>query len=316
MSHSATFGREMNLVRLLEEAMDEAVDQECPVTFPHHQEDTLITRAHEELARQQGSPEICTIPIPVQGEFFAVFTLERAQGQPFEQSELDFCETLGGVVCPTLLLKREHERWLIVKAGYALIEQMTKLLGPSHLVLKTWMLALTMVVAFFSFATGEYRIATDSIIEGDAQRAVVAPFNGDIADAEVRAGDVVESGALLASLEDKDLKLERVQLVQQRAQYIREQREAVAEHKRAKIRILSAQIRQADAQLRLVDEQLARTRLHAPFDGILVSGDLSQSLGAPVQRGDLLFEIAPLGQYRVILEVDERDISEVSVGQE
>jgi multidrug efflux pump subunit AcrA (membrane-fusion protein) len=53
----------------------------------------------------------------------------------------------------------------------------------------------------------------------------------------------------------------------------------------------------------------------APFDGIVVSGDLSQSLGSPVEKGKLLFEIAPLDSYRVVLEVDERDIADVEVGQ-
>ena len=47
----------------------------------------------------------------------------------------------------------------------------------------------------------------------------------------------------------------------------------------------------------------------------MVSGDLSQLLGTPVEQGKALFEIAPLNSYRVILEIDERDISNVVVGQ-
>ena len=43
--------------------------------------------------------------------------------------------------------------------------------------------------------------------------------------------------------------------------------------------------------------------------------DLSQSLGSPVERGELLFEVAPLDGYRIILEVDQRDIAEPAPGQ-
>jgi multidrug efflux pump subunit AcrA (membrane-fusion protein) len=82
------------------------------------------------------------------------------------------------------------------------------------------------------------------------------------------------------------------------------------------VRILDAQIEQAEARVALLAEQLARTRLSAPFAGVVVSGDLSQSLGAPVSRGDVLFEIAPLDSYRVILKVDERDIGALAVGQQ
>jgi hypothetical protein len=53
----------------------------------------------------------------------------------------------------------------------------------------------------------------------------------------------------------------------------------------------------------------------APFSGVVVTGDLSQKLGSPVKQGDVLFEIAPLDTYRIVLQVDERDISSMVIGQ-
>jgi multidrug resistance efflux pump len=46
-----------------------------------------------------------------------------------------------------------------------------------------------------------------------------------------------------------------------------------------------------------------------------MKGDLSQSLGVPVEKGQVLFEVAPLESYRVIVEVDERDITDIAVDQ-
>jgi multidrug efflux pump subunit AcrA (membrane-fusion protein) len=51
------------------------------------------------------------------------------------------------------------------------------------------------------------------------------------------------------------------------------------------------------------------------MNGVIISGDLSQSLGTPVERGDALFAIAPLDSYRVMLDVDERDVRQLSPGQ-
>ena len=65
----------------------------------------------------------------------------------------------------------------------------------------------------------------------------------------------------------------------------------------------------------MIDEQLARTVLTAPFDGLVIAGDLSQSIGATVGRGEQLFSLAPEGQYRVEAQVDERRISDILVGQ-
>ena len=73
---------------------------------------------------------------------------------------------------------------------------------------------------------------------------------------------------------------------------------------------------QAEAQLALIEEQLTRVNILAPFRGVVVKGDLSQSLGAPVERGQVLFEVAPLDEYRVKLQVDDSDINYVQVGQQ
>ena len=69
------------------------------------------------------------------------------------------------------------------------------------------------------------------------------------------------------------------------------------------------------AQLQLVEGQLARTRIVAPFSGLVTSGDLRQRLGGSVAKGEVLFEVAPLNAYRMILEVDERRIADVKTDQ-
>jgi len=89
----------------------------------------------------------------------------------------------------------------------------------------------------------------------------------------------------------------------------------MAEREAAKVEILTAQMHQVQAEIALLDDQLAHTTLLAPFDGIVVTGDLSQQLGAPIEKGKVLFEIAPLDSYRLVIEIDERDIADVVVGQ-
>jgi multidrug efflux pump subunit AcrA (membrane-fusion protein) len=103
--------------------------------------------------------------------------------------------------------------------------------------------------------------------------------------------------------------------VGRREQLRGEYREAMAGHDRISLNILSARLAQAGAQIELLEGNLARTRLVAPFDGVIVSGDLSQSLGSPVEKGAVLFQVAPLEGYRIILKVDEREIAGLAVGQ-
>ena len=109
-----------------------------------------------------------------------------------------------------------------------------------------------------------------------------------------------------------DLRDKRLRRVLRALRTIRQSEEAqLGAINRHSIRL---RVAQADAELELLTAQLKRTALRAPFDGMVVSGDLSRSLGAPVTRGQLLFEVAPLDDYRVVLQVDERDMGGLRVG--
>ena len=316
LSHSAEFGKQMNLVRAIGSAMDEAVDQQAVIVYPLPLGAALmVTRAHEELARQHGAGTICTIPLRSDGKFFGGLTLERPADKAFDQATVELCETVAALIGPILDTKRREERWLITKAGQSFAAQLKKLFGPGHLALKMGAIVVAALVIFFAFAKGDYRVSANTTLEGTVQRVVSAPFNGYIEEARVRAGDIVKQGDLLCLLDDRDLKLERLKWSSQREQLLKQHREAMAKHDRPQIRVIQAKIDQTEAQLSLIDEQLSRTKVVAPFNGVIMKGDLSQSLGAPVERGQVLFEVAPLESYRVIVEVDERDIAEILVGQ-
>jgi multidrug resistance efflux pump len=316
VSHSATFGKKANLIRAIEAAMDEAVDQQATVVYPAPAQGPLqVTRSHAELHEQHGRAEISTVPFADGDRLLGAITLEMPSGEPLDAQTLRLCEHAASLLGPILEVKRKDDRWLIGKAVDSYKSQLNKLLGPRNAGLKLGVGTAAALLLFFLFVDGDYRVTADARLEGTVQRVVAAPLAGYVARAEARAGDTVTEGQVMAALDDRDLKLERLKWVSQRSQRQREQSEALAERDRAQAGILAAQIEQADAQIALLDEQLARVAVTAPFDGIVVAGDLSQSLGAPVERGDILFEVAPLDSYRVILEVDERDIGALAQDQ-
>jgi multidrug resistance efflux pump len=175
--------------------------------------------------------------------------------------------------------------------------------------------AALLVIIFFIFVKGDHRVRAPIVLEGMVQMAISAPFNGYVAEAPARPGDVVRQGVILCRLDDRELKLERLKWATQKEQALRQYSEAMAKHDRAQAMIVEAKADEAEAQVDLLDEQIRRSRLVAPFDGVVTSGDLSQSLGSPVERGQVLFEMAPLHGYRVIVQVDERDIGYVTQGQ-
>jgi multidrug resistance efflux pump len=158
-------------------------------------------------------------------------------------------------------------------------------------------------------------VSGDAVLRGSVQRVVLAPADGFIATAPMRPGDVVTEGTVLATFDDQALSLEVARWQAEYDQTLNEYREALAELDSAKVTTLRAAMDRALAELELAEDNLARSEVRAPIAGIVVSGDFSQSLGAPLERGATLFELAPLDGYHVSVRVPEEDVGYVAAGQ-
>ncbi len=318
LSNSARFDARANLIGSIAEAMDEAIDQDSILSFPtkDKQSNTFVTRSHVELVRKFGTGSVCTIPLIHDGAIFGALTLERTEEQPFDENIIRLCEQCAALVAPFLRLKKSDEAWLPQKIWTAFKAKFGGFFGLKHIGIKLSALIVAAFLLFASLSKGEFQVHADAVLEGKVQRVVAASIDGFIASSTFRAGDTVNKGDVLATLDDKDLKLEQLKLSSERQKFKREYREAMAKGDRVQVRVSSAQVAQAEAEIELVNEQLVRTQIVAPFDGIIIDGDLSQSLGSPVERGDTLFKVAPLDGYRIVLKVDEREIAYVENGQQ
>lgn len=316
MSHSSRIDQNSNIVRAIRDAMEESLDQESTIVYPAESDNTaLVTRFHAQLAKLNQGSSICTLPLVKNGKAVGALMLERFGGKSFNASTAKACEQIGLLLGPVLEIRRQDERFLPLKIFESLQKWFGKLFGPHHLSLKMSAAMSVVLLIWLSLASATFRISSDSVLEAKICRSIVAPQDGYIAKALVRAGDIVRKGDLLATLDDKDLRLEQRKWQSQRAQLFKEYRKALAGFDRAEVAILNAKQAQAEAQLKLVEQELERATLVAPFSGLIVKGDLSQALGSPVKRGEMLYELAPTGEYRVVLKVDDRDIGLVKLGQ-
>lgn len=315
VSYSSRIDRHSKLLRSIRDAMSESLDQGATVVYPAESDTTvLVTRFHSELAKMVKGTEICTVPMVKNGKAVGALLLERGLDKPFAAETVEKCEQIGVLLGSVMEIRRREERSLPYKLLDSMQNWFAKIFGPRNLPLKVAVTLSAALLIWLFLASTMFRISCDSVLEAEVCRAAVAPQQGYIAAAHVRAGDLVREGDVLAVLDDRELRLEQRKWQSQRAQLLKEYRRALAGFDRAEVAILNAKRAQAEAQLSLVEQQLTRTRLIAPFSGLIVKGDLSQSLGSPVERGEVLFEVAPTSEYRVVLNVDERDIGLVSSG--
>ena len=274
VSHSANLGKQTNLLRAIAAAMDEAMAQQAALVHPAPAGgEARITRAHEQLGRDHGAGTICTVPFAEGTRMIGALTLERAADRPFDASTVELCEAVAALAGPTLELRRRDDRWLVVKAAGAGRRQLAHLVGPRHVALKLGVATVLALAALLGFARGDYRVSAPTVMEAGVKRAAVAPFNGYIKEASVRAGDAVRRGQVLAVLEDRELRLERAKVQSQQEQLIKQHSQALASRNAAGVNIAAAQIDQARAQAALLAEQLEDGYFHhaGRADDVIIS---------------------------------------------
>lgn len=316
LSHSADFARRIDLASVLESAMDECADQgeTLRLGVPGDGEaQALMVREHQRLQRDYDALALVSVPFR-SGDSTGVFLFEWSTC-PADAGVYTLAAAIVPIVGQALAERRRLGRPWPVRLAHGVKSHWRKLVGPRRAGRKLAFLAGTALAAYLTVAVGEFKIAAPSRLEGGVRRVIVAPFDGFIGSSQFRAGQVVEKGAVLATLDDRDLRLEASRWQSQSTQYHKQAQDALAQRNLAQMQISLAQTRQAAAQGQLNVAMLERSRIKAPFQGVVVSGDLSQKLGAAVKKGDVLYEIAPLDRYRIILEVEEADIRHVQAGQ-
>jgi hypothetical protein len=176
-----------------------------------------------------------------------------------------------------------------------------------------WISAAAFVLLCFSF--WPYRIGCDCVIEPVKKRYVVAPFAGVFEKSLVRPGDVVESNQKLARMDGRELRMELAGVVAdfQRAKKSRDVNVAAGKTGASQIDILEMQ--GLDQKRQLLESRIENLDIKTPTAGIVVSGDLERSEGAPVTSGQALYEIAPLDRMIVEVEIHDEDIAQVEIGQ-
>ncbi len=314
ISGAADIRSQQNIVRAIVAAMEEAIDQNGVVVHPlPFGSSPSVTLAHAELSHANGQLSICSVPIVGRNRAYGALLFERREA--FDPRSVEAAKDAATFVGPVLELKHRIDQPL---SGH-IVDAVTPRHGKASLLRPgVWQLGIaTLVLALVgvAFWPASFRIVAPARVEGEGQRIIAAPVDGFIRTVMLRPGETVRAGQVLLTLDDHDLALERDKSNAEIAQLDKQYGDALNKDDAASIVIARSKLEQAQAQLELIQLQLDRVQLKAPFDGVLLSGDLAQSIGMPVKRGQELMTIAPDRSFRIVAEVDEQDVAVLRNGQ-
>lgn len=320
--------RRMAMVRSIENAMDECLDQEQPILFPvpDGKPDAVltqaITHAHRELAASDARLRVASIPMRVhdnQGErVIGVVLVETAGEGRLDAGVVELLQATMDLVAPVLAVRHSDDRIIALRTWEWAKKTAAWAVGPTHTVWKAAGVLLLIASLFMVFFTTTYRVGAPMELIPRERRTIAMPYEGLIASvpAGIEPGASVTAGQVLVNLDTRELHLARLEAQAQVEQSERQADEAMrrGESARAEVTQSRAKADQAKARRDLLTSQIERSRIVAPIDGVITGGDLKDKIGAAVKLGDKLFEIAQPSDMMVVARVDDRDIALMKVG--
>ena len=294
MSHTEKFTRKMKLAQAIEATMEECCDQDVEVLHPSAPGATFVNRAARELSDQHGPTTVLSLPLRQADDCTAVLTIERRAELPWRDEEVQVLRLTSDLATPWLAYLHEKDRWFGARWADGMKQAGAALVGPTNTWAKLLAVAVTAFLLFAIFARGTYRVDAPFVFKATQRQIVPMPFDSYLTAVHVEPDVAVFKGQLLAELDTVQLMRQRDAALADRAAQQTKAQMAMRDGSTVEKQIAEAEIARIDAQLRLIDHQINRARILAPIDGVVLTGDHEQNLGAAVQTGDVLFELAPL----------------------
>lgn len=297
------------LVRDLHAAMSEAAASACTLTHPSRRAVPLHPGlAHVQLGRVLGACAVCTVPLGLDGRVVGALTLQRDLGAPFRTEEILRLEQAAQFLAPMLRMHVERRR----RDPLAGLGGWPAGLAPLR---RPLMLGAAALLCALALLPVRREVVAPAAVHGLHERQLVAPRDGFVAVVHARPGARVVEGQPLVDLDGEGARQELRAAEAAQSQAETAVSEALARHDQAQLVVQMARVDEARARAEQARAELERGRVLAPMSGLVVAGDLSRSVGAPVRRGEALMTVAPAEGFRLVLWVDERDIAAVRVGQ-
>jgi multidrug efflux pump subunit AcrA (membrane-fusion protein) len=176
------------------------------------------------------------------------------------------------------------------------------------------------VVLVVTIYTPMYHVSASFVLSAPNRSVISSPFESvirkigvDKSGEPLRPGDHVQKGDLLFALDTTQVEDQKFSAL---SDYDESHREAIrytADKKPAEANIAAAKAAAAKYRVDLYQYQIDHSTVVAPYDAVVLKGDLSTRRGQKAQLGDNLFELTPDDQLRVELTVPERDIQNVKL---
>ena len=273
--------------------------------------------AHAALARyleEQGRSGFYALPLRDEEGTVGVLALLSNAAEFLSESHLEVLAILASQTTVAIRNARLYQDVPLLSIWQPMLKSKRKLEGITA---SRWLgIASKVGIAalFLIVVPWKYRIQTNATVVPAERRMVSAEVSGVVQWVPVREGQRVSAGDELAELDDSD---DRIRLERALTDLALAHRQlAEAEEKRdwagASQARLNLDLHQAEVNL--YQEKVAKARLRASIQGVVVTPKVEEKAGKLLKVGDAFCEIVDQDRLAVEMNVPETDISLIRTG--
>lgn len=262
-----------------------------------------------ELAQALDSPLIVLQwPLKKSGGFILLIVDVEKEGAKNEQL-LNFNSSPNSSYY--LQLAGDLDAWLVLRRCRPYLQSLRRL---DWIRTRPKTVALTIAsLCIFLLVPVPYLPKRECVLEPEKRQFISSPASGRVAECLVRPGDEVTAKQLLMRLDEDDVSRDLATAEADLERATRKFNAALALKSAGELGMAKVEIVKAQTLIASLKDKRQRLEIRADKDGIVVVGDWHKSIGAPVEIGQNLFEIAELDSMVAEVHLDANDLGVIQL---
>jgi len=286
------FKRQADIVHVGEALMKSTLLLQAPLTT--ESDDPQV----KQMLKITGAQGLLSLPLPKFPDGFAGVLIILWEKPPLETQLKELGQLALALGMTTVALKRARLRWW-QRFQFDTTKERNR---------RIFKLSLWFAFVVVMLIPVPHRIAGSVLLEPTVKRFVNAPFDGILKQTFHLSGDQVKNGDLLAELDGKEIEWQLSGLNAEKSRAQKQKDVSAAARDTSSVQIAQLEIERLDAQIELLEHRMANLQIKSPLEGIVILGDLKRAEGSPINKGQVLFEIAPLDNMLVQMAISVDDI--------
>ena len=204
---------------------------------------------------------------------------------------------------------------LLQKASWSVVQKLRQQVGsrlPGPMKWATVLLLSTLLL----IVRIPNRMQCDVEAKPVTRRYVSAPFEGVLRSSMVQPGDFVEKGDLLAQLDEDEIQLQRSSVEAEKEKFRKQKSAALAKGQTLAMQQAQLEFQRISLRNEMLIQRSQNLEITSPLSGMVLKNELEDAEGAPLARGQVLFEIAPLEKLVFLVYVSQQDVAYVEEGMQ